>query len=51
MKPRLQLSRRDLIKAFGALGFLLAPVARARGYVAGGTFVAAPRFVMFFGSS
>jgi hypothetical protein len=43
-----QLTRRDLIKAFGALGFLLTPVARAMGYIAGGPFVDAPRFVMFF---
>lgn len=42
------LTRRDLIKAFGALGFVLSPVARAMGYVAGGSFEAAPRFVMFF---
>jgi hypothetical protein len=43
-----QMTRRDLIKSFGVLGFLLTPVARAMGYVAGGTFVDAPRFVMFF---
>jgi hypothetical protein len=42
------LTRRDLIKAFGALAFVLTPVARAMGYVAGGTFAGAPRFVMFF---
>ena len=42
------LTRRDLIKRFGMLGFLLTPVARALGYVAGGTFEGAPRFVMFF---
>jgi hypothetical protein len=42
------LTRRDLIKAFGALSFLLTPVARAMGYIAGGTFEGAPRFVMFF---
>ncbi|MET0285491.1 MAG: DUF1552 domain-containing protein [Polyangiales bacterium] len=44
----MKLTRRDLLKSFGALGFLLTPVARAMGYVAGGTFVDAPRFVMFF---
>jgi hypothetical protein len=43
-----QLSRRDLIKQFGAMAFVLMPVARAMGYVAGGSFVNAPRFVMFF---
>jgi hypothetical protein len=42
------LTRRELIRAFGALGFLLTPVARAMGYIAGGPFVDAPRFVMFF---
>ena len=42
------LTRRDLIKCFGALAFVLTPVARAMGYVAGGTFTGAPRFVMFF---
>ncbi len=41
-------SRRDLIKRFGMLAFVLTPVARAMGYVAGGSFVGAPRFVMFF---
>jgi hypothetical protein len=43
-----QLSRRDLIKAFGPLAFVLLPVARAMGYSAGGSFAGAPRFVMFF---
>lgn len=42
------LTRRDLIKSFGPLAFVLMPVARAMGYTAGGTFVGAPRFVMFF---
>jgi hypothetical protein len=37
-----------LIKSFGVLGFLLTPVARAMGYIAAGTFVDAPRFIMFF---
>jgi hypothetical protein len=43
-----KLTRRDLIRSFGPLAFLLLPVARSMGYVAGGTFVGAPRFVMFF---
>ena len=43
-----KLSRRDLIKGFGALAFVLTPVARAMGLVAGGSFVDAPRFLMFF---
>src|SRR6185295_1465177 len=41
-------TRRDLIKAFGPLAFLLMPVAKSMGYVAGGSFVGAPRFVLFF---
>ena len=45
---RLTLSRRELIKRFGMLAFALTPVARAMGYVAGGAFAGAPRFVMFF---
>jgi hypothetical protein len=45
---KFRLSRRDLIKSFGVLGFMLTPVARAMGYIAAGTFVDAPRFVMFF---
>jgi hypothetical protein len=47
MKRR-NLSRRDLIKAFGPLAFMLLPVARAMGYAPGGAFAGAPRFVMFF---
>ena len=43
-----KLTRRDLIKCFGPLAFALMPVARAMGYVAGGSFAGAPRFVMFF---
>jgi hypothetical protein len=42
------LTRRQLIKRFGVAAFVLTPVARAMGYVAGGSFVGAPRFVMFF---
>jgi hypothetical protein len=45
---RAGITRRDLIKRFGALAFVLTPVARAMGYIAGGSFVGAPRFVMFF---
>jgi len=41
-------TRRDLIKAFGPAALVLLPVARSMGYVAGGSFVGAPRFVMFF---
>jgi len=48
VKRRKGLTRRDLIKAFGPLGFLLLPVARAMGDAPGGAFVGAPRFVMFF---
>ncbi len=42
------LTRRDLMKRFGMLAFALTPIARAMGYVAGGSFATAPRFVMFF---
>ncbi len=42
------LTRRDLVKRFGWLAFAMTPVARAMGYVAGGSFSTAPRFVMFF---
>ena len=48
MRKAGRLSRRDLIKAFGPLAFLLMPIARSMGYVAGGPFSGAPRFVMFF---
>jgi len=48
MKRRRPLTRRDLIKSFGPLAFLLMPVARSMGYVAGGSFSGAPRFVHFF---
>lgn len=47
MKKR-GLTRRDLIKCFGPLAFVLMPVARSMGYVAGGPFTGAPRFVHFF---
>jgi hypothetical protein len=42
------ITRRQLIKRFGAAAFVLTPVARAMGYLAGGPLSAAPRFVMFF---
>jgi Protein of unknown function (DUF1552) len=42
------LTRRDLIKRFGALGFLLLPVAKAMGAASQPSFTGAPRFVMFF---
>jgi hypothetical protein len=42
------MNRRDLMKRFGTAAFLLTPIARAMGYVAGGAFAGAPRFVMFF---
>jgi hypothetical protein len=42
------MTRRDLIKRFGALAFLLTPVSRAMGYIQGGAFAGAPRYVMFF---
>ena len=45
---RESLTRRDLIKSFGPLAFLLLPIARAMGAAAGGAFAGAPRFVMFF---
>lgn len=49
MRPRaLRLSRRDLIKSFGVLGFMLTPIARAMGYAPAASFSGAPRFVMFF---
>ena len=48
MKFRKGLTRRDLIKSFGPLAFVLMPVARAMGYAPGGAFKGAPRFVMFF---
>jgi hypothetical protein len=48
MKLGKGLTRRDLIKSFGPLAFVLMPVARAMGYAPGGAFAGAPRFVMFF---
>jgi len=48
MRRQGQLTRRDLIKCFGPLAFLLMPIAKSMGYVVGGSFVGAPRFVLFF---
>lgn len=48
MKRGDRLTRRDLIRAFGPLAFVLLPVARSMGYAATATFKGAPRFVMFF---
>jgi hypothetical protein len=42
------ITRRDLIKAFGPLAFVLLPVARSMGLAAGGAFTGSPRFVHFF---
>ena len=42
------ITRRQLIKRFGAAAFVLTPVARAMGYLAGPPLSSAPRFVMFF---
>jgi hypothetical protein len=47
-RSRRGFSRRDLLKAFGPLAFVLLPIARAMGYAPGGAFTGAPRFVMFF---
>lgn len=41
-------TRRDLIRRFGPLAFVLLPVARAMGAATTPTFAGAPRFVMFF---
>jgi hypothetical protein len=48
MMKRHSLTRRDLIKAFGPLAFLLMPVARSMGYAKASAFSGAPRFVHFF---
>ena len=45
---RQSLTRRDLIKCFGPLAFLLMPIAKSMGYAKGSVFTGAPRFVMFF---
>jgi hypothetical protein len=43
-----QLTRRDLIKCFGPLAFLLMPIAKSMGYAKGSVFAGSPRFVHFF---
>jgi hypothetical protein len=48
MRKQRGITRRDLIKGFGPLAFLLMPVARSMGLAAGGSFAGAPRFVHFF---
>lgn len=48
MRRRGQITRREMIKRFGAAAFVLSPVARAMGYMAPSSFATAPRFVMFF---
>jgi hypothetical protein len=48
MRRGKHLSRRDLIRSFGPLAFLLMPVARSMGATSGVPFAGAPRFVMFF---
>ncbi|HMI89598.1 MAG TPA: DUF1552 domain-containing protein [Polyangiaceae bacterium] len=42
------LTRRDLIKCFGPLAFLLMPIAKSMGYAKASVFAGAPRFVHFF---
>jgi Protein of unknown function (DUF1552) len=42
------LTRRDLIKCFGPLAFLLMPIAKSMGYAKASVFAGAPRFVYFF---
>lgn len=48
MRRHGHLTRRDLIKCFGPLAFLLMPIARSMGYARANVFAGAPRFVMFF---
>jgi len=48
MKRARNLTRRDLIRSFGPLAFLLLPVARSMGATSAVPFAGAPRFVMFF---
>jgi hypothetical protein len=48
MRRQGQLTRRDLIKCFGPLAFLLTPIARSMGYAKANVFAGAPRFVYFF---
>jgi hypothetical protein len=42
------ITRRDLIKSFGPVAFLLMPVVRSMGWAAANTFAGMPRFVFFF---
>ena len=42
------ITRRELIKSFGPLAFLLMPVVRSMGYAATTPFAGMPRFVLFF---
>lgn len=42
------LSRRELIKRFGAVAFLLHPLIRSMAHAASSPYASAPRFVMFF---
>jgi len=48
MMRRQGLTRRDLIKCFGPLAFLLMPIAKSMGYAKASVFTGAPRFVHFF---
>ena len=48
MMRRQGLTRRDLIKCFGPLAFLLMPIAKSMGFARGSVFTGAPRFVLFF---
>jgi len=48
MRRQYRLTRRDLIKSFGPLAFLLTPIAQSMGYAKASVFAGAPRFVLFF---
>jgi len=48
MKPKKNITRRELIKRFGTFAFLLSPVLRSMAYAASTPYATAPRFVMFF---
>ncbi|HMJ52460.1 MAG TPA: DUF1552 domain-containing protein [Polyangiaceae bacterium] len=48
MRRQGTLTRRDLIKCFGPLAFLLMPIAKSMGYAKASVFAGAPRFVHFF---
>jgi hypothetical protein len=48
MRRKAELTRRDLIKCFGPLAFLLMPIAKSMGYARSSVFAGAPRFVLFF---